>query len=134
MKEVSTSTSWQSNTLLLHTGNVYFVSETENGKQDTCNLEELMAAETSNSSEGHRYEVGFFFFSNFLENIHFLASCISFPNEKHLTQVAFLVILGHVLSEPKQGGFRDGTPNTKSSVTGRWHPEMTAPALVFTPD
>lgn len=44
MKEVSTSTSWQSNTPLLHTGNVYFVSETENGKQDTCSLEELMAA------------------------------------------------------------------------------------------
>lgn len=70
----------------------------------------------------------------FLENIHFLASCISFPKEKHLTQVEFLVILGHVLSEPKQRGFRDGTPNTKSSVTGWWHPEMIAPALVFIPD
>lgn len=76
----------------------------------------------------------FFFYFFFLENIHFLVSCISFPNEKHLTQVAFLVILGHVLSEPKQRGFRDGTPNTKSSVTGWWHPEMIAPALVFIPD
>lgn len=133
MKEVSTSTSWQSSTPLLHTGNVYFVSGTENGKQDMCNLEELMAAETSNSSEGHRYE-GFFVVVVVFFRKHSLLGIMCFISKRKALDSAFLVILGHVLSEPKQRGFRDGTPNTKSSVTGWWHPEMTAPALIFTPD
>lgn len=47
-----------------------------------CSLEELMAAEISNSSEGHRYES---FLQFLLENIYFLVPHLSFPEEKDLT-------------------------------------------------